>query len=239
MSYPDNLLARGERVVLRTHPHWKTLIPAFLWFLVIVGGGSALIAWSRSWKDSGFTSHTQWLIGIIAVGVILLIWLVVVPIVRWKTEHFVLSTGHVFFRSGLLSRREHQIPLARIQNLEVNVSFWGRLLGFGSLIVESAADQPLEFLNIARLSKVQTILNQLIADDRSHGQGDYDGRQGPPQYQPQYQPQQQEGGTAQYTQAYPTEQASYPPPPADYPQGPPSQGWQPGRPPNDRNSGGL
>ena len=96
----------------------------------------------------------------------------IAPFLRWKTEHFVLSTGHIFFRTGLVRRREHQIPLSRIQNIETVVSFWGRIMGYGSLVVESAADQPLEFQNVSRITKVQSTLNQLIADDRAREQDD-------------------------------------------------------------------
>ena len=92
---------------------------------------------------------------------------------RWRTEHFVLTTRHVFFRTGILHRRAHQIPLSRIQNIETVVTFWGRLLGYGSLIVDSAADQPLEFPNVASVQKVQGMLNQLIADDRAREGDDY------------------------------------------------------------------
>lgn len=168
MAYPDHLLSRGERVVLHKHPHWKVLALPVLAFVIVVGGGSALAAWVSRWNDVGFTSHPQWYIGISVVGVILLIWWVLVPFLRWGTEHFVISSSHVFFRTGILKRREHQIPLSRIQNMETEVTFWGRLLGFGSLIVESAADQPLEFDNVASLGQVQATLNQLISDDRGH-----------------------------------------------------------------------
>ena len=50
--------------------------------------------------------------------------------------------------------------------METEVTFWGRLMGYGSLIVESSADQPLKFRNVASLSKVQATLNQLIRDER-------------------------------------------------------------------------
>ena len=250
MPYPDSLLHRGERVVIRKHPSGKSLVLPIVWLVVIIGGGSALIAWSRTWTDSGFTSHQQWLIGIIVVGVILLVWLVLVPFLRWRTEHFVLSTGHIFFRTGILRRREHQIPLSRIQNIETIVTFWGRLLGYGSLVVESAAEQPLEFQNVASISKVQSTLNQLIADDRSGGgeyggEGDTPDRSGPAAAYPEataqqtrsYPPQQAAQGypaqTQQYSdpqqgyasppQSYPTQQA---PPPPGYPTGQPAQGYQ-------------
>lgn len=212
MSYPDSLLHRGERVVIRKHPSGKTLVLPIVWLLVIIGGGSALIAWSRSWTDSGFTSHQQWLIAIIVVGVILLVVLCLVPFLRWRTEHFVLSTGHIFFRSGLLRRREHQIPLSRIQNIETVVTFWGRLLGYGSLIVESAAEQPLEFQNVASISKVQSTLNQLIADDRSSG-GDYGGEGDKPERggRPAAGHDEQRSGrdvTARQTRSYPAERGA-------------------------------
>ena len=161
MAYPDNLLSRDERVVLHKHPHWKVLVMPVVWFIVAIGGGFALAGVLRNWDRHVIA----WIvIGVLAV--LILIVGTIVPFVRWRTEHFVLTTQHMFFRTGILHRREHQIPLGHIQNMETSVSFWGRLLGFGSLIVESAADQPLEFENVASLPRVQSTLNQLIMDDR-------------------------------------------------------------------------
>jgi uncharacterized membrane protein YdbT with pleckstrin-like domain len=161
MAYPDNLLSRGERVVLHKHPHWKVLIVPTLCFVLFIGGGFALAAILRNWQHHGIA----WIV-IAAVALLGLVLFTLVPVIRWRTEHFVITNYHVFFRTGILHRREHQIPLGHIQNMETSVSFWGRLLGFGSLIVESAADQPLEFENVASLPKVQSELNQLIMDDR-------------------------------------------------------------------------
>ncbi len=161
MAYPDNLLSRGERVVLHKHPHWKVLILPTLSFVLFIGGGFALAAILRNWQHHGIA----WIV-IAVVALLGLIFFTLIPVIRWRTEHFVITNHHVFFRTGILHRKEHQIPLGHIQNMETSVSFWGRLLGFGSLIVESAADQPLEFENVAALPKVQSELNQLIMDDR-------------------------------------------------------------------------
>jgi len=163
MPYPDNLLVAGEKIYVRKRPHWKVLILPTLFFVLIVGGGAAIIAFanSRGWD---WPSWADW--AIVAVAVIALIILVVVPFIRWRTEHFVISNHHIFFRTGLLSRREHQIPLGQIANIETEVTFWGRLMGYGSLIVESSADQPLKFRNVANLSKVQSMLNQLIRNEK-------------------------------------------------------------------------
>lgn len=163
MAYPDNLLVTGERVVVNKRPHWKVLILPTILFIVIIGAGAALAALINS-RDLANSTWIYW--AIVIVAVIALVTLVVVPFVRWRTEHFVITNHHVFFRTGLLSRREHQIPLGQIANMETEVTFWGRLMGYGSLIVESSADQPLKFRNVASLSKVQATLNQLIRDER-------------------------------------------------------------------------
>lgn len=161
MAYPDGLLSRDEQVELRKHPHWKVLILPVLFFVVIIGGGFALAAVLRNWEY-----HAIAWIAIGVIGLVLLIVLSVVPFIRRQTEHFVVTNHHVFFRTGIVHRKQHQIPLSHIQNLETVQSFWGRLLNFGSLIVESAADQPLEFQNVASINRVQAQLNQLIRDDR-------------------------------------------------------------------------
>jgi membrane protein YdbS with pleckstrin-like domain len=165
MPYPDHLLSRGETIVLHKHPHWKVLALPVVWLLLIVGAASFGIAF----LDSRVSDPGLWTIVVIIVALLLIVFLVVVPFVKWRTEHFVLTDRHVFFRAGFFKRREHQIPLGRIQNLEVNVSFWGRILGYGTLTVESAADQPLSFYNVASLPRVQGQLNQLIEDDRTAG----------------------------------------------------------------------
>ena len=163
MAYPDNLLVQGESVIFRKRPHWKVLILPAIFFIVIIAAGAALAAWINS-GDWQYKSIAIWVIVVVAVVALLV--LVLVPFIRWRTEHFVITNHHVFFRTGLLSRREHQIPLGQIANMETEVTFWGRLMGYGSLIVESSADQPLKFRNVASLSKVQAQLNQLIRDER-------------------------------------------------------------------------
>lgn len=166
MAFPDALLSRGERVVVHKHPHWKVLVIPTVFLVVVVAAAAFMMVWIGKWDDSGATTHLWWYIGVSVIAVLLIIYLWVVPFLQWQTEHFVLSTAHVFFRTGILHRRQHQIPLIRVQNIETVVTFWGRIFGFGTLIVDSAADEPLEFSNVASLTKIQSTLNQLISDDR-------------------------------------------------------------------------
>ena len=165
MAYPDNLLVQGERVIVNKRPHWKVLILPTILFIVIIGGGVGAGHLDQQSQLANDPQSAYY--AIIGVALVALIVLVLVPFIRWRTEHFVITNHHVFFRTGLLSRREHQIPLGQIANMETEVTFWGRLMGYGSLIVESSADQPLKFRNVASLSKVQAAAEP--ADPRRTG----------------------------------------------------------------------
>ena len=93
MAYPDELLVEGERVVLHTRPHWKMLVLPVLVFLVMVGAGSFLAA---------LVSAQSWAlvarVGLAVVGAVLVGRFTVLPFVRWRTTHFVVTTRRVLSR---------------------------------------------------------------------------------------------------------------------------------------------
>jgi len=153
LPYPEGLLRSDERVVVHKHPHWKMLVLPVLALLVIVGLGSylaALVAGS-SWQPYGW-------IGLAVLGGIGLVWLTVVPLLRWRTTHFVLTTRRVLVREGILSRSGIDIPINRINTVQFRHSLIDRILGCGTLIIESASDEPLEFDDIPQVERVHSLL---------------------------------------------------------------------------------
>jgi uncharacterized membrane protein YdbT with pleckstrin-like domain len=155
VAYPDELLAPNERVVIHKHPHWKMLfLPVFI-FLVAVGVGAYLasLVAGQSW-------HTIAWIAIAAVAAVLVGWLTIIPLIRWRTTHFVVTTQRVLVREGVLSRTGIDIPLNRINSVQFRHGFFQRLLGCGTLIIESASDEPLEFDDIPQVERVHSQLYQ-------------------------------------------------------------------------------
>jgi uncharacterized membrane protein YdbT with pleckstrin-like domain len=153
VPYPEDLLHGDERVVVHKHPHWKMLVLPVLVFLLIVGLGSylaALVAGS-SWQSYGW-------IGLAVVGGIALVWLTVVPLLRWRTTHFVLTTRRVMVREGILSRSGIDIPIDRINTVQFRHSLIDRILGCGTLVIESASDEPLEFDDIPQVERIHSLL---------------------------------------------------------------------------------
>ena len=163
MGYPDNVLAADERVVLHRHPHWKSLIVPVL-VLVL---STALAAFGL-----GVVNHTDWdhqaknvvMVVIAVVWVILVGWLTLWPVLDWRTTHFVITDRRVMFRHGVLTRSGIDIPLARINSVEFRHGLLDRIVRTGTLIIESASQDPLEFHDIPRVEQVHSLLYHEVFD---------------------------------------------------------------------------
>lgn len=160
MAYPDELLSDGERVVFHRHPHWKMLLLPYLVVLVTIalGGYLAFLAGDLGWKNIAWI-----LIG--AVAAVLIGRLFLVPFVRWRTTHFIVTTDRVMARDGVLNRKGLDIPLTRINSVRFEHGLIDRIVGCGTLIIESASDEPLRFDDIPKVEQVHSLLYREINDN--------------------------------------------------------------------------
>jgi uncharacterized membrane protein YdbT with pleckstrin-like domain len=160
MAYPDDLLSSGEHVVIHKHPHWKMLIFPVFWLLVVVALGTYLagLVVDQSW------ANIAW-IALAVIGVVLILWLTIAPVMRWRTTHFIITSDRVMYREGVFKRTGLDIPLARVNSVRFEHSLVDRVLGCGTLIIESASDEPLEFDDIPSVEKVHTMLYREVNDN--------------------------------------------------------------------------
>ncbi|MDR7301329.1 PH domain-containing protein [Haloactinomyces albus] len=160
MAYPDDLLGADEHVVVHRHPHWKTLIVPVLVFLGVVGGGTylAALAMGTDWQVP------VW-ITLAALGGSLIIGLTLAPLLRWRTTHFVVTSHRLMVREGVFTRSGIDIPMSRINSVRFRHGIVDRMLGSGTLIVESASDEPLEFDDIPGVERVHSLLYREVNDD--------------------------------------------------------------------------
>jgi membrane protein YdbS with pleckstrin-like domain len=172
VAYPDDLLSEGEHVIIHKHSHWKMLLVPYVVLLVTLGVGIwlAMLVGDQSWSTIGY-------IAIGAVALIILVWLFFIPFIRWRTTHFIVTTDRVMAREGVLNRTGIDIPLARISTVRFEHGLIDRIFGCGTLIIESSAQEPLEFDDIPQVEKVHTMLYREINDnpqDDFAPQGGYD-----------------------------------------------------------------
>lgn len=165
MAYPEEVLAEGESLVLYKHPHWKMLVLPVLYFVLAVAVASflAAVARNQTW------AHAAWIaIAVLAAAAVL--WLTVGPVLRWRTTHFVLTDRRVLVREGLFTRTGIDIPMTRINSVQFRHGLVDRMLGTGTLIIESASDEPLEFDDVPQVERVHSLLyNEVFGASRQQG----------------------------------------------------------------------
>jgi uncharacterized membrane protein YdbT with pleckstrin-like domain len=168
------VLAKDERVVLHRHPHWKALF----WPGLVLVLGTALAVFviavvnQAQWAQTNATAKN---IVFIVVGVLWLLavgWLVLWPFVNWWTTHFVITDRRVMFRHGVFTRSGIDIPIARINSVEFRHNLINRMLRTGTLVIESASDDPLEFHDIPRVEQVHSLLYHEVFDTLNTDEAD-------------------------------------------------------------------
>ncbi len=158
----DGSLAVGEELVVVLHPHWKTLVrPVLLTFVVVAVllAGEVLIPGNRyAWAER---------LALAVVAVVALMWWLMIPILAWRTTVYELTTRRMRLRDGVLTRSGRDIPLSRITDVSFRKGVLDRILGSGTLVVESAGEHgELTLTEIPHVERVSALLSQLMEDER-------------------------------------------------------------------------
>lgn len=161
MGYPRSLLGEDEEIELELRPHWRQVIPAALVLLVVVPvaafGAAALPDWSvRPWL--------RW--AILAVAVVLVLRWSVLPFLRWVTESYTITGRRIIVRSGIVSRRGHDMPMSRVTDVSFEQGLLDRIMRSGTLIVESSGERgQLVLDDVPRVQQVQREIYRLHEQD--------------------------------------------------------------------------
>jgi uncharacterized membrane protein YdbT with pleckstrin-like domain len=159
----DDGLTEGEHIVLRLHPHWKTVLRPVLLLALIVAAVIAALVFLPVSVDKPAVR-----LGIGVVAVVLAIVFTAVPFLRWRTTTYELTNRRLRLRSGILTRRGRDFPLARISDVSFSHGVLDRILGCGRLVVESAGEHgQLVLTEIPRVVDVQARLFQLVEDEQA------------------------------------------------------------------------
>src|ERR1700733_1865005 len=118
--------------------------------------------------------HPHWktlirplLVAIAVVAILALMLWLAVPLLKWRTTIYELTTRRLRVRSGIVTRHGRDIPLARINDVSFEKGLLDRLLGSGRLVVESAGEHGQILLNeIPHVEYVHSTLFRLVEDEQ-------------------------------------------------------------------------
>jgi uncharacterized membrane protein YdbT with pleckstrin-like domain len=137
VAFPRRLLIEGEQLVLELRPHWIALVgPVVVAVLVAIGWIVALV-----WRPDTGTGRTVVMWGATIVALLVLLGYVLPRVIAWWTSIFVVTTDRIIHRRGLVAKSSMEIPLEAINDVRFEQSVFERMIGAGSLVIESAGER--------------------------------------------------------------------------------------------------
>jgi uncharacterized membrane protein YdbT with pleckstrin-like domain len=165
------LLNEGERVVVSTRTHVKALLGPALWLILVAG-----VAGYVSSLTGGAGRAQPLLVAVVwGLALVVVLWLVVRPFLSWLTTTYTVTDRRLITRTGVLSRRGHDIPVPRISDVAYEHGLVDRLLGCGTLVVSDASEQGrVRLHDIPHVEQVHLAISELLFGHG--GPGDQDRR---------------------------------------------------------------
>ena len=168
MAYPDKVLGQDEEVVRHLHPHWLTVFWPIVGFLLLVGATSFGLAVVPAGDQQGV-----WRLAVVGLAVVIGLVFVAMPLLRWRTTHYVVTTHRLLYRTGILARHGRDIGLSRITDVSYRQSLWDRVVNSGTVSIETAGEGgPTVFSAIPDSDGVQQLLAQLVEEDADRRRGE-------------------------------------------------------------------
>lgn len=172
-SYVEKTLAMDESIVHRANFNWTYSFFPVLWFaigmspvvmlgLVQFGADVSFEALKYGWWSA-------------AAAVFAGSWILLGHLVVLFTTEIIVTTYRFVFKKGLISRNTQEVSLNKIEEITLRQSVWGRLFGYGSLIMRGTGVGLIELPNLDNPIGVRKIIENTRAQLR---RGSFDERNG-------------------------------------------------------------
>jgi uncharacterized membrane protein YdbT with pleckstrin-like domain len=125
----DEYILPTERRILRVRAHW------FLLLRDIAESGLAMVALIllQNYLPSSTVVNTlTWYGGVVVVARLTIL------VIDWWVERIVITDQRVMMSTGIITQRLAMMPLRKVTDLTFQQTLLGRMLGYGTMVVESA-----------------------------------------------------------------------------------------------------
>lgn len=155
-------LSAGEYVVVAARPQAGVLLWPVILALLVLGAAGYWLGWAG--RDGHNELLLDWFPVLVPAVLVLLVLIffrwVLLPVVRWSASRYLLTSKRLLARKGVLRRREHEVQLAVIYQLESSQTLVERISGGGTLTIGLGRDRTITYPNVPR---IQTFKEYIVA----------------------------------------------------------------------------
>ena len=140
-------LRKDEQILFETHKHWYVLIIPLLFSLILI---------SLSFYFYTIDPLHWWYFVFLFIAVIYFIF----KYYSWKYDLWVVTNYRVIDEFGVFSINSKESPIDKINNVSYQQSLIGRVMGFGDVQIQTAAEMgETSYANISRPQQLKEALS--------------------------------------------------------------------------------
>jgi uncharacterized membrane protein YdbT with pleckstrin-like domain len=158
MGISAKILGEDEHIVVSVRTHWKKLVGPVL-VLIFTVGVAAFVAAILPENPN----QQAFRIGILAVAFLIVCVWSIWPFLQWLTSTYTVTSRRLITRHGVITRTGRDIPLTRINDVSYERSLTDRMLGCGTLVIESASQSGRVVLpDVPNVERVHVQISELL-----------------------------------------------------------------------------
>ena len=105
----------------------------------------------------------KWIWGILGC------WLLLIPTikaikatVKYCTTEYLVTEKRVIEKYGWISTHTDDMPLAKIENITVNYTFWGKIFNYGNVCIQGTNRNNVTFAYVKNAEIIKKKINELL-----------------------------------------------------------------------------
>jgi uncharacterized membrane protein YdbT with pleckstrin-like domain len=162
MSYVESNLVPGESMIYETRLHWIVMLWQIVLGCLLLGLPGVLLfyyALSQSRMESK-TLHVMegGGVALLVCGVVVIL----MGMVRRNATEMAVTNRRVVIKTGVVSRKTIEMLLNKVESIEVSETAWGRMLGYGTIVVIGTGGTPEPFHKVAHPLEFRSQVQQQI-----------------------------------------------------------------------------
>lgn len=142
MSYVSKHLSRGEEIVYASRQHWFAVVARMgVWILVSIVAVAIAIWIGTNETILGNATVDGAITVVVMVALVATVAYLAFVIWDWRNQEWVITSQRVIRAEGVLNKSVSDSNLEKINDARLDQSMFGRMFGFGTLDILTAAEE--------------------------------------------------------------------------------------------------
>jgi uncharacterized membrane protein YdbT with pleckstrin-like domain len=152
MSYVEKNLIDGEKLIFRTGVHWIVLFWPIAAVVLLIAAGVSIFVLGR------FVGKIEIGTFVIAGSLVYCLY----AVMKRNATQIAVTNRRVIIKTGMADRRSLEIMLPKVESIGIDEPFWGRVFGYGSVVIHGTGGTPDPFRKIAHPSEFRKHVQEQI-----------------------------------------------------------------------------